>query len=116
MVVVQCNNSQGRLNDLAGGILVHSGFVPDSLTKRCRCVCVCVCEHASVSVPCLHVCVRNVKRAGLETDETNRCQICRVGPLSSRRSAECSPISHLAVLIRGHAAGSLMCTARPKEC
>lgn len=69
------------------------------------CVRVCVCEHASVSVPCLHVCVHNVKRAGLETDETNRCQICQVGPLSSRRSAECSPISHLAVLIRAHAAG-----------
>lgn len=79
-------------------------------------VCACVCEHASVSVRAyVCVCVHNVKRAGLETDETNRCQICRVGPFSSRRSAECSPISHLAVLIRGHGAGSLMYAARPKE-
>lgn len=64
VVIVQCNNSQGRVNDLAGVILVHSGFVPNSLTKRCACVCVGVCESTRICLsPCLRVCVHTVKRA-----------------------------------------------------
>lgn len=57
MVVVQCSNSQGRFNDLAGGILVHSGFVPDSLTKRCRCVCACVCVNMRLCLSRAYMCV-----------------------------------------------------------
>lgn len=69
----------------------------------------------SVPVPTC-VCTYCEKSTGLETDETNRCQICQVGPFSGRWAAVWSPISHLAVLIGGHAVGSLMYAARPEEC
>lgn len=121
VVLVQSQGSatsQGHVDDLTGGILVHIGFVPNSLTKRCWCACVRVCERASVSVPvpmCVRVYIAN--RAGLETDESNRCQICGVGPFSGRREGRGgSPISHLAVMIRGRAAEGLMYAVRPKEC